>query len=289
MKRIAILGGTGMAGNVAVTYLSELGYDVFFMSLDAPDTGKSKALDATDFPALTKWLDTVVPDVVFNCLGTLVKDSEARPDIAILLNSYLPHFLEFKYRNTKTKIIHLSTDCVFSGSRSGYKETNVPDGETVYDRTKALGEIVNDKNLTFRMSIIGPDRNAKGIGLFNWFMSQSGIIRGYSKAMWTGLTTIELARAVDAAIKQDLTGLYHLVPDKSIDKYSLLILFKKIFGKVDVEIEAYDGFVTDKTLINTRTDFDFVVHDYPKQLEDMKDWIENHSELYKHYKMSITG
>jgi dTDP-4-dehydrorhamnose reductase len=285
MKRIAILGGTGMAGNVAVTYLKEQVYDVFFMSLDAPDTDKSKALDATDFPALSAWLDTVRPDVVFNCLGLLVKESEARPDIAILLNSYLPRFLENKYKTTKTKNIHLSTDCVFSGSRGGYLETDVPDGETIYDRTKALGEIVNDKDLTFRMSIIGPDQNVNGTGLFNWFMSQSGIIRGYTKALWTGLTTIELARAVDSAIKQNLTGLYHLVPDKPIDKYNLLVLFKDVFGKTDLEIEPYDSFITDKSLVNTRTDFDFTVRDYPELVRDMKCWIDNHSKLYEHYNL----
>ena len=287
MKRIVVLGGTGMAGNVAVTYFRELGYDVYFMSLDAPDTGKSKAMDATDFTALSKWLDAARPDVIFNCLGTLVKESEARPDIAILLNSYLPRFLERKYINAKTKIIHLSTDCVFSGSRGGYTETDITDGETVYDRTNALGEIINDKDLTFRMSIIGPDQNIKGIGLFNWFMSQSGVIRGFTKALWTGVTTIELARAADAAIRQNLTGLYHLVPEKSIDKYSLLVLFKDILGKTDVEIEPYDGFVTDKTLVNTRTDFDFIVRDYPEQIKDMKQWIDEHSKLYEHYRISM--
>ena len=283
MKRIGILGGTGMAGNAAVTYLGEQGYDVYYISLDAPDTGKSKALDATDIPALSAWLDTVNPNVVFNCLGILVKESEARPDIAILLNSYLPRYLENKYTGTKTKIIHLSTDCVFSGKRGGYSETDIPDGETVYDRTKILGEIVNDKDLTFRMSIIGPDQNKNGTGLFNWFMSQSGVIRGYTRAIWTGVTTIELARAVDAAIKQDLTGLYHLVPGGSVDKYNLLLLFREIFERTDVEIEPYDDFVSDKSLINTRKDFDFTVRDYKEQIADMREWITKYRHLYKHY------
>jgi len=283
MKRIAVLGGTGMAGNVAVTYLGEQGYDVHFISLDAPDTDKSKALDATDIPALSLWLDTVKPDVVFNCLGVLVKESDARPDIAILLNSYLPRYLEQKYTEKKVKIIHLSTDCVFSGTRGGYLEADTPDGEMIYDRTKALGEIINDKDLTFRMSIIGPDQNERSLGLFNWFMNQSGVIRGYTKAIWTGVTTIELVRAVDAAIKQNLTGLYHLVPDVPIDKYNLLLLFRDNFGRTNIEIEPYDDYVSDKSLINTRNDFDFKVRSYKEQLADMRDWVNKHKQLYKHY------
>jgi len=272
-----------MAGNVAVTYLNGQGYDVHYTSLDAPDTDKSKALDATDIPAVSTWLDSVNPDVVFNCLGVLVKESEARPDIAVILNSYLPRYLEHKYKEAKTKIIHLSTDCVFSGTRGGYTETDIPDGETIYDRTKALGEIVNDKDLTFRMSIIGPDKNAKGVGLFNWFMGQSGVIRGYTKALWTGVTTIELARAVDAAIQQNLTGLYHLVPDGPISKYDLLLLFQEIFERTDIEIEPYDDFISDKSLINTRKDFGFKVRCYQEQIEDMRGWVNKHSRSYTHY------
>ena len=285
MKRLAVLGGTGMAGNVAVAYLDECGYDVFYTALDAPDTVRSKSIDAADIPCLSTWLDTVKPDVIFNCLGVLVKACQARPDIAVLLNSYLPRYLEMKYKETPVKIIHLSTDCVFSGTRGGYTEADIPDGETIYDRSKALGEIRSGKDLTFRMSIIGPDKNKNGVGLFNWFMSQSGTIRGFTKALWTGVTTIELARAVDAAIKQDLTGLYHLVPNKPIDKYSLLMLFKDVFDRSDIIIEPYDDFAADKSLVNTRNDFDFEVRDYPQQVKDMRDWIKNHSSLYGHYKL----
>ena len=283
MKKVVVLGGTGMAGHVAVTLLEEQGYDVYHASLDAPDTTRSRSLDATDIKCLSRWLDDVDPDVIFNCLGVLLKECDKRPDIAVMLNSYLPRFLEQRYTGTKAKIIHLSTDCVFSGKRGGYLETDVPDGETMYDRSKALGEIINDKDLTFRLSIIGPDRNASGAGLLNWFMGQRGNIRGFTKAMWTGVSTIELARAADAAIKQDLTGLYHLVPDEPIDKYSLLKLFADAFGRKDIHIEPYDGFVIDKSLINTRTDFDFDIRPYPEQIAGIRDWVEKHMEFYPHY------
>ena len=283
MKRVAVLGGTGMAGHVAVAYLSEIGYDVFYTSRSAPESERSKPLDASDVCSLRAWLDTLNPDIVVNCVGLLVGDCDARPDKAIKLNAYLPRILEHKLINTRVKIIHLSTDCVFSGKRGGYLESDAPDGETVYDRAKALGEIANNKDLTFRMSIIGPDCDENGIGLFNWFMKQKGTIRGYTKAMWNGVTTIELARAIDCAILQDLKGLYHLTPDEAICKHDLLLLFKDVFGRTDIEIEPYDGYVVDKTLKNTRTDFCFEIRDYPTQVRDMLEWVKRHKDMYSYY------
>lgn len=283
MKRIAVLGGTGMAGHVATEYLKERGYDMYYMSRSAPDTPNSKAIDAADISSLRLWFDAIKPDVILNCIGLLIAESDKRPDKSVLLNAYLPRYLEHMYSDSSVKIIHLSTDCVFSGKRGGYLESDVPDGETVYDRTKALGEIVNAKDLTFRMSIIGPDCDKSGTGLFNWFMKQSGAIRGFTKAIWNGVTTIELARAIDEAIRQDLAGLYHLTPEEPIDKYNLLLLFRDVFGKRDIEVEPYDGYAADKTLVNTRTDFKFEIRPYRQQVEDMRDWINGHKSIYGHY------
>jgi len=283
MKKVVVLGGTGMAGHVIVAHLTKCGYDVFHTSRSAADSLKSKPIDATDISSLRMWLDSVEPDVIINCMGMLISESDARPDLAVMINAYIPRHLSYIYADTATKIIHLSTDCVFSGKRGGYSEADAPDGETVYDRTKALGEIVNEKDLTFRMSIIGPDCNPNGTGLFNWFMKQSGNIRGFTKALWNGVTTIELAQAIDVAVKHNLTGLYHLTPKEAIDKYSLLLLFKEIFGKNNVSIESYDGHVADKTLVNNRTDFNFCVKPYPCQINDMLEWISQHKTVYDHY------
>jgi dTDP-4-dehydrorhamnose reductase len=106
------------------------------------------------------------------------------------------------------------------------------------------------------------------------------VIRGYRKAIWNGVTTIELARAIDAAIPQDLAGLYQLTPKESINKYDLLLFFRDAFEKMDIEIEPYDGFAVDKTLVNARTDFDFTIRSYPQQIQDMKSWVDGHGHLY---------
>lgn len=281
MQKVAVLGCTGMAGHVIYKYLEEKSYDVYGTSRSVRNSNKTKRIDAADFPKLEKWLNAICPDIIINCIGVLLGDADQQPDIAILFNSYLPHWLENRYKNTKVRIIHISTDCVFSGKRGHYLEDDFMEGDTLYDRTKALGEIKNHKDLTFRMSIIGPDISKNGIGLFNWFMTQRGVIRGYTNAYWNGITTIELARGIDEAIKNNLSGLYHLVPDETISKYHLLLMFKEVFEIKDVEIEPYDKVIIDKTLVNTRSDFDFHVKTYKDMLIDMRQWIEVHKDDYR--------
>lgn len=274
-----------MAGHVIATYLNEQGYDITTLSNRNKYNNDTVQLDVTDKEKLDIFLKKNKFDYVINCIGMLIKASEERKDLAVLINAYLPHFLEEIYRQSSTKIIHLSTDCVFSGKNPPYKEASIPDGELFYDRSKSLGEIINDKDLTFRMSIIGPDMQENGIGLFNWFMSQKGTVSGYTRAIWNGITTIELAKAINSAIEQNITGLYHLVPNENITKYELLKLFKETFEIKGMKIIKNDKVALDKTLINTRKDFDYKIPSYNKMILDMKDWIKSHKELYGSYKI----
>ena len=222
-------------------------------------------------------------DAVINAIGILNQDAEDNKSNAVLLNSYLPHFLSDTTKDMKTKIIHMSTDCVFSGKTGGYSETAFRDGETFYDRSKALGELENNKDLTFRNSIIGPDMSERGIGLFNWFMKQEGQINGFTKVIWTGVTTLTLAKAMEQALKENLTGLYNLVNNETISKYELLKLFNKYMKNNEIEIVPSDNLSLDKSLINNRTDFSFQVPSYETMVAEMKEWIDNHSEFYPHY------
>lgn len=281
--RTLVLGSNGMAGHMITIYLTEKGYDIENLSKSAKLNNKTILFDLTKLEAFEAFLEESDYDVIVNCVGMLVEQSESRKDLSTYLNSFLPHLLEYKFKNTKTKIIHLSTDCVFSGKNPPYYENSLPDGSLFYDKTKALGEIINDKDLTFRMSIVGPDISNQGIGLFNWFQKQSGNIYGYSKAMWTGVTTLKLAEAVDEAIKQDLTGLYHLVPKDNISKFELLKIFKEAFNRSDINIQPNDNICLDKTLINTRSDFSFSVPDYKQMITELSEWMKNHKALYQHY------
>ncbi|MGF7229603.1 MAG: SDR family oxidoreductase [Candidatus Saccharibacteria bacterium] len=282
---ILVLGASGMAGHVIAQYLTEQGHHITALAGHKKVSEDTIILDLLDKNALDKFLDNHTYDVVVNAVGVLIKQSESRKDLASYLNGFLPHYLEQRFAESQTKLVHLSTDCVFSGAHGPYEEASTYDGETFYDRSKALGEVINGKDLTFRMSIIGPDINEKGEGLFNWFEHQSGTIFGFPNAIWNGITTIELAKAIAAGINQNLTGLYHLVPQQeTISKLDLLRLFKQVFTRSDVTIEPKEAAVSsNKTLINTRTDFDYVVPDYQAMITEMKTWITKHSELYPHY------
>lgn len=160
---------------------------------------------------------------------------------------------------------------------------SLPNGVTFYDRSKAMGEINNDKDLTFRNSIVGPDIKASGIGLFNWFMAQEGPIRGFTGAIWTGVTTYTLAKAMEQALKEDLTGLYNLVNNKSISKFDLCSLFNKYFRGGEVVINPNNKLQIDKSLFRKRTDFSFIVPSYEQQIKEMREWVDAHPSLYSHY------
>ena len=281
---ILVLGASGMAGHVISLVLRENGFDVDTLSSKNLLDKDTVLIDVMNLKELQNFLERKKYEVVINCIGVLVKQSDERKDLASYLNAFLPHFLENFYKNSGTKVIHLSTDCVFSGENPPYQEDSAYDGKLFYDRSKALGEIINNKDLTFRMSIIGPDLHFDGIGLFNWFLGQTGQISGYTKTIWSGITTIELAKGIIEAINQNLTGLYHLVPNTNISKFDLLNIIKHTFRRDDISIEPNDDIVIDKTLVNTRKDFNFVVNDYQKMIEEMLVWISQHKNLYPHYK-----
>ena len=250
----------------------------------------------TEYPAIRyfigdvfniEFLTTALLDgnysVVINCIGILNQDAEKNPSKAIYLNAYLPHQIANILRDTNTKLVHLSTDCVFAGNTGPYFESSFCDGKSFYDRSKSLGEVNDKKNLTFRNSIIGPDINQNGIGLFNWYMKQNGIVSGYGGAIWTGVTTLTLAKAIEKTLDQNITGLYHLVNNENISKLELLRLFNKYFINKNVTIVEASTIQLDKSLLSTRTDLNFIIPSYEHMIEEMKDWVLSHSDLYKHY------
>lgn len=281
--KILVLGSTGMAGHTISIYMKEAGHDVTTFSRREFRYCNNIKGDVTNFAFLQRVIEKGSYDAVINAIGILNNDAEINKSLAVLLNSYLPHYLSSITSNMKTRVIHMSTDCIFSGKTGGYTETSLRDGETFYDRSKALGEIENNKDLTFRNSIIGPDLNVNGIGLFNWFMKQDGEINGYTKAIWTGVTTLTLAKAMEKALEENLTGLYNLVNNENISKFHLLRLFNKYMKEDSLTIIPSDIVVLDKSLINNRKDFSFEVPSYEQMVIEMKEWIEDHNQLYPHY------
>ncbi len=281
--KILVLGAGGMAGHTITLYFKERGYDVTAFTTSSFPYVKNiigNVLDTLEFERIIRTGDY---DVIINCIGLLNDTAEKNKAKAVYLNSYLPHFITDVLKEKKTKFIHMSTDCVFAGNTGPYFESSLRDGLTFYDRSKALGEVDDNKNLTFRNSLIGPDMKKTGIGLFNWFMKQEGTISGYTSAIWTGVTTLTLAKAMEMAIKKNLTGIYNLVNNKSISKFDLIVLFNKYFKNNELNIKKDDNLKLDKSLINTRSDFNFTVPSYEEMIIEMKNWVDEHSDLYPHY------
>lgn len=283
MKKILVLGSIGMAGHLITLYFKEKGYDVTAYSMQPFPYTKNIVGNALETENFKNMLLEGDYDVVINCIGILNQVAEDNHSLAVYLNSFLPHLVANTLKDKKTKLIHMSTDCVFAGNSGPYYEDSLRDGITFYDRSKALGEVEDKKNLTFRNSIIGPDMNEDGIGLFNWFMKQRGEINGFTGAMWTGVTTLTLAKAMEQAIKEDLSGLYNLVNNTSISKYDLVSLFNKYFRNNEIKINKSESVNLDKSLRRKRNDFSFTVPSYDEMVKEMSEWVNNHKDIYPMY------
>lgn len=286
MKKIVILGALGMAGHIMAEYLDSLKkYEIYGIARSKDTKYVSKELDVTDFNELKQYLNEIKPDIVINCIGILVSKSNSELTTAIQINSYLPHFLSELGIKLDYKLIHISTDCVFSGKDGQYRENSFRDGDDNYARTKALGEVINQKDLTIRTSIIGPELKSNGTGLLDWFLKQNSKINGYSKAYWSGVTTLELAKQMEAFIDQDIKGLFQLCPDDKISKYDLLKKFAKVWNK-HIEIGENSNYKVDKSLICTRTDFIYANNQRPsfeQMLIETKEWMSLKKDYYQHY------
>jgi dTDP-4-dehydrorhamnose reductase len=283
MEKILVIGSKGMAGHIIYNYFKEnTDFEVVDIARGVDFHTPSHQLDVTDFSALEEVFKTEKPTVVINGIGILNKDAETNPEKAILLNSYFPHFLAKKGDELGFKLIHISTDCVFNGLKGGYTESSEKDGIGFYAQTKALGEVNYGKHLTLRTSIIGPELKENGIGLFHWFMNQEGSIRGYRQAYWTGVTTLELSKAIVEALNQNISGLHHLVNDNKINKFDLTGLFKNVFNRTTLEIVPYDEYKIDKSLVRTDHTFHYEVPSYKEMIEEMKGWIAMHPDLYNY-------
>ena len=283
--KFLVLGCNGMAGHTISLYLKERGHEVFGFDRTKSNYVDSVAGDARDALAMEKLIKSGNYDSVINCIGILNQFAEQNKALATYLNSYFPHFLADVTSGTETQVIHMSTDCVFSGKRGEYTEEDFRDGETFYDRSKALGELEDGKNITLRNSIVGPDINPKGIGLMNWFMQQKGEISGYTKAMWTGQTTLQLAKTMEVAAMEKAHGLYNTVPDHSISKYNLLQLFNRYLRDEKIIIHPIDGINADKSLKRTRYEFNYLIPDYETMIFELAEWTKSHKDMYPHYEL----
>jgi len=285
-SRVLILGASGMIGHQIFNHLkNNSDYDLYNFSYRKKLQADTVLLDARDEQNFIDKIASISPHYIVNCAGILINGSDADPENAIFLNSYMPHRLTRLADKINAILIHISTDCVFSGDKKEpYVETDEKDGRGVYAKTKGLGEVVNDKHLTLRTSVVGPELKSNGEELFHWFMNQSDSVSGFTKAIWSGVTTIELAKFVKWSIDHHITGLYHVTNNSSISKHDLLRLFQK-YTKKDISIKPLDGKNVDKSFIDTRLLIDYKIPSYERMVSDMINLIANNRSLYSQYKV----
>ncbi len=285
--KVLVLGSAGLIGHQVYNYLKDSdNYELHNISYQNKIQDDTVLLDARNEQVFIDKITSISPKYIVNCIGILIDGSNADPENSIFLNSYMPHRLTRLADKINAKLIHISTDCVFSGDKKEpYIETDEKDGRGVYAKTKGLGEVISDKHLTLRTSVVGPELKNDGEELFHWFMGQSGEISGYTKAIWSGVTTIELAKAVKWSIDHHITGLYHVTNNSSISKYDLLQLFQK-YTKKDINIKPFSGKDANKSFIDTRLLMDYEIPSYDQMISNMVDLIASNRKLYSQYKVT---
>jgi dTDP-4-dehydrorhamnose reductase len=262
MSRILILGASGMLGSAMLRLLSDSPADEVWATLRSESVRsfftpqlaeRIKVGVNVDNPdALAKVLDEIKPDVVVNCIGLVKQLAEVEdPLVALPINALFPHRLARLCSMVGARMVHISTDCVFSGSRGAYRESDFTDADDLYGRSKLLGEVEYQHTVTLRTSIIGYEFN-RSHGLLGWFLEQENAIKGYRRAIFSGLPTVELARVVRDFVvpNHDLNGIYH-VSSEPISKYNLLLLVREVYEK-DIEIIPDDHLVIDRSLVSEK-------------------------------------
>lgn len=256
--RVLVLGASGMLGSTVLRVLDEKrDWEVFGTVRSAGVrrffTNKIverliASCDVWDSDALVKVFAQVRPNVVINCIGLVKQLADADDPLqAIPINSLLPHRLAGLCSLAGARLVHISTDCVFSGEKGGYTEDDPSDAKDLYGRSKFLGEVYYPHSITLRTSIIGHELQSTH-GLVSWFLSQQGQCKGYKQAIFSGLPTVVLAQLIRDVIipRPDLSGLYH-VAAQPISKYDLLELLAREYGK-SIAIVPDDQVVIDRSL-----------------------------------------
>lgn len=260
--KVLVLGVSGMLGNAVFRYFSETtDYEVFGSARSnavrhafAPALA-DKVIVGTDIDnpdSLTLLFAKVKPQVVINCIGLIKQLAEADdPLSAIPINALLPHRLARLCDVAGARLVHMSTDCVFAGTKGMYTEADISDAKDLYGRSKYLGEVDYPHAITLRTSIIGHELSGAH-SLVGWFLAQQGSVRGFRRATFSGLPTVELARVIRDHVlpHPELHGLYH-VSAEPINKFDLLTLVAKAYGKT-IDITPDDKLVIDRSLDSSR-------------------------------------
>src|ERR1039458_7994281 len=256
--KIIVLGISGMLGSTAFRELCKVSNMDVYGTARKSETSSffdddlrnriTTGIDVEDFNSVVDLFTQIKPEVVINCVGVVKQLASAKdPLTTVPINTILPHRLAPLGCQIGARLIHVSTDCVFSGKKGNYKESDFPDADDLYGRSKLLGEVDYRNAITLRTSIVGRELDSRH-GLIEWFLHEKGCVRGYRRAIFSGLITQELTRVMVEHVlpRPELHGVYH-VSSAPINKYDLLQLVKSTYG-LDTEIQPDDSVVIDRSL-----------------------------------------
>lgn len=284
--KVLILGSSGLIGHQMLGYFEQLPhYEVHDIALTRKARSETNLIDLRNEELISQFVLNSKPNYIINCAGLLIHASDKDIKSSIALNAYLPHLLVKLLDSYGGQLIHISTDCVFSGSKGYYIENAVKDGTSIYSKTKSLGEIFDENHLTVRTSVVGPELKINSEELFNWFMFQENDVNGYEKSIWSGVSTLFLPRAIENLIINKVRGLYQVTSLTPISKYDLLCLFKKYSGK-QYNVNRVEGYVTNKSLVDTRGLLKLKVPPYDEMISEIFDFVKaDQNKRYKHYNL----
>ena len=258
--KILILGSNGLVGNTITRYFFEKeNYQTIAILRDCTKLKlfhkkfHQKFLvieNILDYEETKKIIKSVKPDILINCLGITNKEMKINPmqiEKFITINSLFPHWLQRLCSNIDARLIHFSTDCIFSGNKGFYSENDIPDPPDIYGRSKLLGELNYENTLTIRKSVIGHELASKK-GLLEWFLAQNNYVQGYKNVIFSGITVLELARLIDTYIipRSDLKGILN-ISGQSISKFDLLKILANVYNK-SIEIIPNESMNINRTL-----------------------------------------
>lgn len=286
--KLLILGASGMLGNnLFQFFLSKSKFETFALvrnksSLSRVHASK-KVIEISDIKNTKEFssvLKKISPKVVINCIGAIKQKNNFNNSSEIIhINSLLPHLLEDACKKVGARMIHFSTDCVYSGKIGNYAEENEPDADDLYGLSKRLGEVLSETSLTLRTSIIGHELNSN-LSLLDWFLSQESKVKGYKKAIFSGLTTIEIGKVLEKIIlpNKDLSGLFHLSVNP-ISKYDLLNLVAKEYKK-NIKIIEDSEIKIDRSLDSSKF-ITYTGYNPPSWTELIKELHDFYNEKFK--------
>ena len=255
MKKVLILGSTGMLGHMVHHFLdSTKSYDLFNLSFKNKLNSKTIILDVTNQKKLLNKIKEIDPDIIINCIGVLIRGSKENTKNAIYINAYIPQLLKEICSSINCKLIHISTDCVFSGESGSYSENSVKDASD-------------------------PEIKKNGEGLMHWLLNQSGKVEGFKNVYWNGITTLELSKIINFSIEKNITGLWNCSSQSLISKYELLRIIVNCYNLTHIDLIENLEIKSNKSLISIRG-ISYKIPDYSIMINELKLYMDINKKTY---------